>query len=265
MRLFGILALASILLFYTGTASAEETLLDTGTRYLESTRPAENPAFRERVKGAQDQFLQHQAQVRERATEMKDNAAARVEAIRTNVLERRETAREGVAELQGTDPEDRGALMRARMEERKALLTEKRAAFASSTAERRALFAEKRSELTAERFDHAVRLMNAMVLRLSGLADRIEARIGALRADGIETDAAERALNAARDSVADAEASVSELADAIAAALASETPRESLAESRTLAARTKEAIRAAYGALKAAAAALPRTSSESGT
>ena len=265
MRLLSIAALAFAFLLSAGTLAAQENLLDTDIPVLEPAPVTEKPLLRERIKGAQDQFLQHQAQVKERATELKDNAATRVEIIRANVLERREAVKENVAELQATNPDDRGALMRARIEERKALLMEKRATLASTTEERRELIAQKRSELTAERFDHAIRLMNAMVLRLSGIADRIEARIGALAADGADVSATETALEAARDSIAAAEASVGKLADAIALALASETPRESLAESRILAASTKEAIRAAHEALKAAAAALPRPVAESGT
>jgi len=267
MKLSLVAALAFGLMLSVGTVSAEEILPGTDALIPALNVPDETdkPPLKERLKGAQDQFLQHQAQVKERATEFKNNAATRVESIRADVLERREAVKENVRELQNTTPQERGALMRANMEERKLLLAEKRAAFASTTAERREAVIEKRGELTAARFDHAIQLMNAMVLRLSGLADRIDARISVLAADGTDTSAAETALAEARASIDDAEVAVNALSEALANALASEAPREKLLETRALAATAKEAIRTAHTALTDAAAVLPHSIKEPGT
>lgn len=262
-----IIAIAAVgLVLSAGSASAQEILpVPPAVAPILDAAVSEKPLLKERVKGAQDQFLQHQAQVRERAAELKDNASARVESIRANVLERRETVKETVAELQNTDPSERGALMRAKSEERRLLLTEKRASFASTTQERREALLEKRGEITAARFENAIRLMNAMVLRLSGIADRIDVRIGALSLEGTDTSAAEEALEDARASITEAESAVNALSESIVEALASETPRESLEATRTDATKTKEAIRAAHAALMSAAAALPREIVEPGT
>lgn len=264
MRLTLVAALALGLVLSVGTVSAEEVLPDTAVPVLHMVEEVEKPLLKERIKGAQDQFLQHQAQVKERTTEFKQEAAARVESIRTNTLEHREVVKENVRELQDTPPKERGALMRTLIEERKMLLAEKRAAFASTTAEWRASLIEKRGEVTAARFDYAIQLMNAMVLRLTGLADRIDARISITAASGTDTSAAATALNSARESIADAEAAVDTLSSALADALSSEAPREALRETRGHAAAAKEAIRAAHTALTNAAVLLPRVALEPG-
>ena len=231
-----------------------------------STTPAqEKPLLKERFKGAQDQFLQHQNQVKARVSEFKGTVPARVEDIKTELKERREAIKNIVSErraLQGMKPEERKEAVQTHIEERKAFLMEKRAAFASSTEEHREKFAGKLGEQAIASFNHAVQLLNAMVLRLSGIADRIDARIDVLAADGIDVAGAEAALATARTEIDEAEAAITSLSDAISDALASETPRESFQATRALAQSAKAAIRSAHEALRSAAQALPKPNKE---
>ena len=272
------LLLSCLFVYGAGTVSAADVLTDTEVS-VPVTNTESRPLLREQMRGAQDQFLQHQNQVKVRAAEFKDAAAARIKDIPANVMERRDLARENIAErreamkgiilerreLQGMEPEERAEAMRVHIEERKAMLMEKRAAFASTTQERREKFSEKLGERPTAQFDQAIRLLNAMIVRLSGLADRIDARINEIAADGGDTAAAEDALASARVVIAEAETSVQAVADAIADALASETPRESLQATRPLAEDAKAAIRGAHEALKKAAGALPRPTLEAGS
>ncbi len=217
--------------------------------------------FKEKLRGAQDQFLQHQDQVKARTDAFKKDAALRVETIKTKSLQRREQVAEKVSgrrALVGATLEERQALIRTHMEERKAMLVEKRARFASTTAERKEKLDEKLTEKAADRYDHAMQLMNAMLLRLSGIADRIDARIDVLAGAGVDVSAAETALSDARSGITTAETAVAVLAESIAEALISETPRESLQATRSLAEEAKAAIRAAHESLRAAVKALPR-------
>lgn len=249
------------LLFAAGTANAESLAPDT----------EKNSLPKEPLKGAHDQFLQYKDRLKERATDLKDTAATRVQEIKTNVTERREVVKDAILikdkvlerkEFQSMMPEERMEAVRAHLEERKESFLEKRAAFASTTMERREKVAAKVTEVVTAHFEHATNLLNAMVLRLSGIADRIDARIDALAAEDIDTANAENALVLARTQIDEAEASITELSDAVADALVSETPRESLQATRTLAEEAKAAIRSAHEALKKAAAALPRPALE---
>lgn len=264
MRISILLLLFLGLIGTAGGAHAQNLLPDAPATASES--PQKQP-LKERLKGAQDQFLQHQNQVKERVSEFKDTAATRVQNIKTEATERREAVKSAVSERQTETREnaiERRALHETRVEERKAQLIEKRAALASSTDERRERFATKIGEQATARFEHAVQLLNAMILRLSGIADRIDARIDTLAADGVEVSRAEEALAKARGEIDGAEAAVTSLSDALSDALASETPRESLQATGTLAQSAKTAIRSAHEALRSAASALPKPSTEAG-
>lgn len=245
------------LLFAVSSANAQIVVPDTNpTVDTEST-----PVPKERLKGAQDQFLQYKDRIKERATELKDRATTSAEAIRTNITKHRALIKEKVLErkeLHGMKPEERKEAVRAHMEERKESFLEKKAAFASTTMERREKVAAKFTEVVTARFEHATKLLGAMVLRLTGIADRIDTRIDTLAAEGIDTANAENALALARTEIDAAEAAVAGLSDALAEALVSNTPRESLQATHTLIKETKTAIRTAHEALKKAAAALPR-------
>lgn len=232
-----------------------------------TTQPQDNPPPKERFRGAQDQFLQHQNQVKARVSELKDTVPTRVEGIKAGLMERREAMKDMASErraLQDMNPEERKEAIQTHIEERKALLMEKRAAFASSTEERRAKFSAKVGEQAIASFNHAVQLLNAMTVRLSGIADRIDARIDVLAADGIDVAAAEDALASARTEIDEAEAAITLLSEAISDALASETPRESFEATRALAQNAKLAVRAAHEALRSAAQALPRPNVDAG-
>lgn len=259
------------LIVSAGSAHAQDTVLDTNTvpPVDTPTRPQqEKPPLKERLKGAQDQFLQHQNQVKTRVSEFKGTVPARVESIKAEAMERREAIKGMIFErrlLQNMAPEERKEAVQTHIEERKAFLMEKRAAFASSTEQHREKFAAKLGEQAIGSFNHAVQLLNAMILRLSGIADRIDARIDVLAADGVDVTSAESALASARTEIDEAEAAVVSLSDAISDALASETPRDSLQTTRAVAATAKAAIRSAHEALRSAAQALPKPSAETGT
>ncbi|MDP2816349.1 MAG: hypothetical protein Q8O19_06695 [Rectinemataceae bacterium] len=259
------------LIVSTGSAHAQDIVpgtttvpsVDTPTRSQQ-----ERPPLKERLRGAQDQFLQHQNQVKSRVSEFKDTVPARIEGIKAGAMERREVLKGMVSErraLQGMKPEERKEAVQAHIEERKTFLMEKRSAFASSTEEHREKFSAKHGERAVASFNHAVQLMNAMILRLSGIADRIDARVDVLAAEGVDVASAESALATARTKIDEAEAAVVSLSEALSVALASETPRESFHATRALAQTAKAAIRSAHEALRSAVQALPKPNTETGT
>lgn len=255
--------LALLFLGLISTAGSVHAQIPVPSLEASTTPSQQNPRLKERFKGAQDQFLQHQDQVKVRVSEFKDVVPTNVEAIKAEIMKRREAMRDMVSErraLQDMNPEERKEAVQTHMEERRAFLMEKRAAFASSTEERRGKFAAKLGEQAVASFNNAVQLLNAMVLRLSGIADRIDARIDVLAADGVDVVNAENALATARTEIDEAEASILSLSDAISDALASETPRESFQATRALAQSAKVAIRSAHEALRTATQALPRPS-----
>lgn len=172
------------------------------------------------------------------------------DAAQMHIGERRELMHQG--------PEARKAFNAENFEERRAILMEKRAQLASSTKERKEMLKEKLSENTGRHFDRIISLLNAMVLRLTGLADRIGARIDVLAAAGGDTEAAEAALGSARTKIAAAEDAVEAFSDAITEALASENRKEALMNVRPAGQAAKEALRAAHEALRSAHQALPR-------
>lgn len=264
MRIPILLLLFLGLIVTTGSAHAQSILSDVPAVPSEGSQ---KPPLKERLRGAQDQFLQHQNQVKERVSEFKDTAATRVQDIKTESMERREAVNNTVSERRIENKEnalEQRTLRETRFEERKVQLMEKRTALASSTEERRERFAAKIGEQAASRFDHAVQLLNAMILRLSGIADRIDTRIDTLAADGVEVSRAEEELAKARAEIDEAEAAVTSLSDALSDALASETPRESLQATRTLAESAKIAIRSAHEALRNAAGVLPKLNTGAG-
>lgn len=258
------------LVISAGSAHAQDAVPETNTVPsvdTSTTPPEENRIPRERFKGAQDQFLQHQNQIKDRVSEFKGTVPTRVEGIKAGLMERREAMKDMASErraLQGMSPQEREEAVQTHIEERKALLMEKRASFASSTEERREKFSAKLGERAVASFNHAVQLLNAMTVRLSGIADRIDARIDVLAADGIDVAAAEDALALARTEIDETEVAITSLSEAISEALASETPRESFQATRMLAQDAKAAIRSAHEALRSAAQALPRPNVEAG-
>lgn len=144
-------------------------------------------------------------------------------------------------------------------EARREAFMEKRAQLASSTEARREAFAARVGERATERFSHAASLMDAMIVRLSGIADRIEARIANLP-ETSDITGAEEALADARTAIGTAESSSEALKSAVAEALSSETPRESLAALRPQAESVKADIKNAHAALVAAVRATAQTS-----
>jgi len=265
------LLLSSLLLSGAATANAVDVLTNSETVAPPMNTQRTAPV-KEQIRGAPEQFLQHQAALKGRAPAGKDVSVMRVQNASSTVLEQKKVFKENVLErrsvapqrnaLQDMKPEQRIEAVRVHAEERKAQLMEKRATLASTTQERRERIVEKHGERTSANFEQAVRLLNAMVVRLTGLADRIDARIDEVSGAGGDARAAESALASARIVIANTEASVGDLADAISAALTSDTPRESLQSTRALADAAKASIRGAHEALKEAAQALPRSTSE---
>jgi len=162
----------------------------------------------------------------------------------------------------------------------KAIIMERRATFASSTAakimdmrenkeERKEHFASttalKKAEITEDvkarilgHAEHAAELMDAMLGRLASIAERINARIDILSAEGVETTLAEAELAEAYDAIDAADAAINAAKAEIAAALESENPKEMLGNAKSAGEGAKAALRAAHEALREAAEALPK-------
>lgn len=203
------------------------------------------------------------------------------------MMERKELFLENQAERKEFRQEIGSSTKRAIMERRegfasttKALVMERRAIFASSTAAkilemrekkeerrehfastsalRKAEFTEEMKQRVLQNAEHAAELLDAMLGRLAGIAERISARIEQLSGEGVEVALAEAELAEAYDAIDDAELAIEAVKAGIADALASEEPREMMAEAKALGDTAKEALRTAHMALQEAAGALPK-------
>lgn len=135
---------------------------------------------------------------------------------------------------------------------------ERREHFASTSALRKAEFTEEMKGRVLLHAEHAAELLDAMLGRLAGIAERINARIEQLSAEGVEVAFAEAELAEAYDAIDDAELAIEAVKAGIASALESETPREMMAEAKALGDTAKQALRTAHEALREAAQALPK-------
>lgn len=149
-----------------------------------------------------------------------------------------------------------------RRDEMKENIAERRAHFASTTALRKANLAEHVKEFVLKRAEHIASLLDAMIERLTKLSERIQARIDTLEERGVDVSDAKNALANAESKINEAETAVETLKEAVADALNSETPRESLKEVKPLGETTKTAIREAHTALVEAIKTLPNAQHE---
>lgn len=211
------------------------------------------------------EFLENQPQIRERildhASTTRDAILERREAFREqasttlgNMLERRQDLRERIMERASTTP---GALL-PRREFLKDEWQEKRARFSSTTEAWKAAWTEEKKQNVAARAEHAANLLDTMLGRLAGIADRIEARIAELSAEGVDVANAEAALEEADAAIADAETAIAAAKAALGTALESEDPQTQAAETKSLMDAAKEALRIAHEALRAVAGTLPK-------
>ena len=184
--------------------------------------------------------LEHRDALKERAEEHREN-------LKTRTEEHRAEVRENIEE---------------RRDEIKSNIEERRAEFASSTALRKAELQDAAKEHILQRAEHFIRLLNAMLLRFEGFADRIEARIAVLTEEGLDTSEAEAKLAEARTALEEAGDTVSSVETALGEALDSETPREALERVKGLLTEAKQALRAAHEALREALQALPARDTE---
>jgi len=163
-----------------------------------------------------------------------------------NVLER---AREAKASIEANHE--------ARTDLRKEDRAERREFFASTTDAWKATVREDIKERVISRAERAGELVDAMIDRLYKLADRIDARITALEAEGKNMTDARASLTNARTLIKDAEAEIASVKAGIAAALETENPREALMEVKPLAESAKQAVRSAHQALVKTFALIP--------
>lgn len=141
---------------------------------------------------------------------------------------------------------------------------ERREHFASTTALKRAEFTEDMKVRILEHAEHAAELLDAMLGRLAGIAERIAERIERLSEEGVDTTLAEAELAEAYDAIEAAQAAVEATKTQIAGALESDTPREMIPAAKTAGDAAKAALRAAHQALQEAAQALPKLGAPTG-
>ncbi len=197
-------------------------------------------------------FYQHAI---ERAEKAKDGLEERDGIFRENFLENHEGIRDRIRDHASTT---KGNILERR-EEWKLRWEARHEKFGSTTGEWKARFSDEMKGRIANRADHAANVLARVLERLAGLADRIQSRIDELSAGGGDVSEAEAALVEADAVIAEAEEAVQALTDAMATALASENPQESIVGITTLREAAKQALRAAHEALKAAAQALPQS------
>lgn len=157
--------------------------------------------------------------------------------------------REGRPPFYGTTTHQGPGLFRDNSEDARARMEERQQRFASSSILGKGQFSEFVKEMVAKRAEHAASLFDAMILRLRGLGERIDARIDVLKERGVDVADAEESLADALAKIDDAEKAIEEVKDAMSDALASETPREEIQNVRTLAETAKGKIREAHQAL----------------
>ncbi len=147
--------------------------------------------------------------------------------------------------------------------EREAIRTERQATMASSSEERQAAMEERRAMLSERAQERITNLaanisnrMDAAVLRLTQIIDRLTERAYELNARGVDTDAAEGHLADAQTAVDAAAALIADIDEQVAAMTGSESPKEDWAAVRTTFESTKAELMKARDALRAAVAAL---------
>jgi|GEM_PF-1317399 len=196
-------------------------------------------------------FLENQGERKEFRTQI---ASTTKQAI----LERRE----GFASTSKALIEERRALFAsstaAKIAEVREKKEERREHFASTSALRKAEFTEEMKARILAHAEHAAELLEAMLGRLVGIAQRIDSRITELSGTGVETALAEAELAEAYDAISNAEVAVEAVKTAIQTALESETPADMLPAAKTAGQAAKEALRLAHEALKEAVVALPK-------
>ncbi len=166
-------------------------------------------------------------------------------------------AREGRPLPFGENAKGAPEQFRGNVEDMQERMMERRERFASTSILMKGEFSERVKEMVGKRAEHAASLFDAMVLRLRGLSERIDARIEVLKERGVDTEEAEALLADADEKIDDAETAIQAVKDAMSDALESETPREEMQNVRTLAQTAKEAVKAAHEALVEAITALP--------
>ena len=212
------------------------------------------PEFQENHPELREKIREHAsttvANIMERREMFREHASTTL----GNMLEHREDLRARIMERASTTP---GGLL-----ERRAFLKEEwkeaRARFASTTGEWRATWTEEKKQNVAARAEHAANLLDTMLARLAGIADRIEERIASLSTEGVDVSGAEAALEEADAALSDAETAIAAAKAALGAALESEDPQTQAAETKALMETAKEALRVAHEALRAVAEALPK-------
>ncbi len=119
---------------------------------------------------------------------------------------------------------------------------------ASSTDAMRTRFVGQKKEAVEGHLDTMFTRFDGVIIKLTSLADRIEARIETLRADGVDVSEATEALEDAKTDIATAETVIEETQTTIKAAIDSEVEisREGL---RDIVKESKEAIKTAHSAL----------------
>ena len=176
------------------------------------------------------------------AAEARAMAEAEREAARAEAQALREEAVEERAEIR---------------EEAQALREEAQAERAEAKEERQAALSEKRLAQIENRTDFVIARMSAAVERLNQVIGRVDSRMDALSASGVDTTAAREELNNAADAVADAETALSGIEAIVDTVLSSEEPRTAWQETGKPAfSAIRDNLKSSHASIKAAVAAL---------
>jgi hypothetical protein len=138
---------------------------------------------------------------------------------------------------------------RARLEARQAEMEERRAEMEERRSQIQVMLSE-RVQVRIENFANGLfRALDAGVLRLENIAERIDSRIEKLEDDGMDMSAQAELLLNAEVEIDEAETEIAEARVELEAMLSSDTPREALENVRTALSEAKQALREARQAL----------------
>ena len=138
---------------------------------------------------------------------------------------------------------------RARLEARQMEMEERRAEMEERRSQIQVML-DERVQARIENFANGLfRALDAGVLRLENIAERIDSRIEKLEDDGMDMDAQTELLLGAEIQIDEAEAEIAEARVELEVMLSSDTPREALEDVRTALSEAKQALREAKQAL----------------
>ncbi|GMU74031.1 MAG: hypothetical protein AMXMBFR44_2300 [Candidatus Campbellbacteria bacterium] len=149
-----------------------------------------------------------------------------------------------------TTREQKREEMKARWEERREALEQKREEIKNRFEEKRAEFSADRQQKIANILERVITRLQSAIDRLTGFADRIDARLTLLEDEGLDMDVPQGHVDAARDTLDDAQEKLNGIDPSeILEDLGTTTPPTAIGTLRAELVAVKELLREAHGQL----------------